>query len=102
MRGHGLFWAVAERAAARGLPVILDLGFGSRAERDAMRQRIAVAGHEAMLLYLTAPRATRQARIRQRNADRGETYAFTVTEGMFAALDGRFEPPQPEIGRAHV
>jgi predicted kinase len=87
---------VAEAAAARGLPVILDLGFTSRAERDAMRGRIAAAGHEAVLLHLTAPRQTRQARIRRRNAERGETYAFTVTDGMFAALDARFEPPQPD------
>ena len=96
MRCHAQIWAVAEEAAARGLPVILDLGFGSRAERDAMRRRIAQGGHEAVLLHLTAPRETRRARIRQRNAERGETYAFEVTEGMFAALDARFEPPQPD------
>lgn len=96
MRCHAQIWAVAEQVAARGLPVILDLGFGSRAERDAMRRRIAAAGHEAVLLYLTAPREMRQARIRQRNTERGDTYAFTVTDGMFAALDGRFEPPQPD------
>lgn len=96
MRCHAQIWAVAEAAAACGLPVILDLGFGSRAERDAMRQRIAAAGHVAELRYLTAPRATRQARIRQRNAARGETYAFEVTDGMFAALDARFEAPEAD------
>lgn len=86
-------WAVACDVALRGGNVALDLGFMKTASRVkfvalAQAQRLPTQLH-----FVTAPLLKRKSRVMARNANRGETFSFEVTPGMFDFMEMQFEAP---------
>lgn len=76
--------------ARRGLDVILDFGFWSRAERDAARRAAADIGASARLYWLTCPESIARERCVQRNSESVADYYFA--DGAYDTLLERFEP----------
>ena len=76
--------------AELGLNVVLDFGFWSRQERNAVREKVAAIGGQARLYRLTCPEDEAWRRIEKRNTDlRGSLY---IAKATFEMLKGRFEP----------
>jgi len=63
---------VAERVLSIGSSVILDFGFWSRAERDAMRAFAARLGVDFKLHYMDTPMREMKRRLEIRNGEAGE------------------------------
>jgi predicted kinase/GNAT superfamily N-acetyltransferase len=78
------------RCLELGLNVVLDFGFWTRPERNAMRAKITALGGQPCLYRLTCPEDEAWRRIEKRNADlRGSLY---ISRSTFEMLKGRFEP----------
>jgi predicted kinase len=91
----GQIWVTASSVAARGVPCVLDLGFGQTASRARFIQLAQDAGLPVQLHVLDAPAEERWRRVEARNAQRGETYqlGFDVTREMFDFVEGLWDPP---------
>lgn len=68
-RVEALQWGLALDLLARGVSVILEAGFWTRAERDVCRAGAAAVGAEAVLHFCDAPVEELMARVAARNAD---------------------------------
>lgn len=86
-------WQIAEDVLGHGGNVILDLGFMKRAQRQAATARAAATGAKVQWHFLDAPHAVRRARVAARNLQRGASFAFEVTPGMFDFMEAQFEAP---------
>jgi predicted kinase len=83
-------WSLIPQIA---VDVVLDLGLSMKAHRDLQRSRAAALGLRTKLHYLEVDLATRRSRVSQRNSERGDSFAFEVTEEMIDFMEGWFEPP---------
>lgn len=83
----------ALRLADRDMPVLLDLGFFGRDQRDRTRAAIRAGGHDPVIHYLDVDTETRWRRVAGRNEARGETFAFEVDRATFEFCETIFEPP---------
>ena len=83
----------AARIAKRGLPVILDLGYFSRQQRDETREAMRLEGFAAEMHYLDVPKEVRWERVARRNAEKGDTFQFEVSRDAFEFCETIFEPP---------
>ena len=92
-RCEAQIFATAREVAARGLPVLLDLGFTRKEHRDKFRALGAAAGLNVAVHFLDVPADERWERVNRRNNERGETYAMTVDRPMFDFMEGMWEPP---------
>ncbi|HLD66908.1 MAG TPA: ATP-binding protein [Pseudomonas sp.] len=96
-------WSTALEILRCGGCVILDLGFMKVADRARF---LALAGAEdvpVQLHFVTAPHAQRRQRVLERNTQKGDTFAFEVTPGMFDFMEKQFEPPsEAELARTLV
>ena len=94
-------WSVASQVAARGVPAVLDHGFGQSAVRQRFIGLAREAGFSVRLYILNAPAEERWGRVEARNANKGETYqlSFDVTREMFDFVETLWEPPGPEETR---
>ncbi len=92
-RCEAQIFTMAQQAAARGVAVVLDLGFTTRAHRDKFRTLAREAGLSAVVHFVDVPAEERWRRVEARNASRGETFAMTVDRGMFDFMEGLWEPP---------
>lgn len=94
-RVEALQWDLARRLLARGVDVVLEAGFWTRAERDACRAGAAALGAGARLHYLDVPLDELKRRLTARNADLpAGSYAVDPND-----LDGwlpLFEAPEPD------
>lgn len=86
-------WAVASDVAQRGGNVILDLGFMKVDDRSrfvalAQAKSLPVRTH-----FVTAPLEVRRDRVLSRNLNKGDTFSFEVTPGMFDFMETQFEAP---------
>lgn len=88
--------ASAFDAVRRGCSAVLDLGFMTRASREAWTASARADGLTPRWHYVDAPLDERWARVASRNASRGSTFTFEVTPAMFDFMESRFEPPSPE------
>jgi predicted kinase len=88
-------WRTATDVAARGVPVVLDWGFGSAKQRTHYAGLAAKASLPVKLHLLDAPAEERWKRVRRRNDDQGKTYQlpFDVTREMFDFVETMWEPP---------
>lgn len=86
-------WAVACDVALRGGNVALDLGFMKVASRARFVALAQGQGLPTQLHFVTAPHDVRKSRVMARNANRGKTFAFEVTPGMFDFMEAQFEAP---------
>ena len=92
-RCEARIWQTARDVAARGVPVVLDLGFMRRADRTRVAEQARQAGLPVQAHWVSADAATRRARVMARNQTRGGTFAFEVSPAMFDAMEARFEAP---------
>ena len=86
-------WSVCEELLARGLDVVLDLGFPGLAQSEEYRALALQTGASLHLHIVTANVAVRAERVRARNRERRETFALVVTEDMFVGSESWWEPP---------
>ena len=96
-------WLMALAIVRGGGRAVLDLGFMKAASRGRFLALAAEHGLSARLHYVTAPAEIRRQRVRQRNAERGDTFSFEVTPAMFDAMEAQFEPATAEeLAQAEV
>jgi predicted kinase len=88
-------WTVAQQIAARGVPCVLDTGFGQAKSRARFARLAKDAGLTVQLHLLDVAAEERWRRVQARNAQKGETYqlGFDVTREMFDFVEGLWEPP---------
>jgi predicted kinase len=84
---------VAEQLLAQNISVVLDFGFGDRPSREYHREWATALGAEVSLHFLDVPVEERRRRVHQRNAEKGSTFAFEVTDQMFDYVETLFAPP---------
>lgn len=85
-----LLRGVWSRAASLGLPVILDYGFWSRAEREAIEADLRALGLEWRWEVLGTPLEECRRRNALRNAAPGRS--LDISDATFDLLASRFEP----------
>lgn len=100
-RCEAMIFATAQQVVARGLPVVLDLGFTKKTHRDKFRALCAEAGLSVVVHFVDALRETRWQRVEQRNRAKGETFAMTVDRSMFDFMETMWEPPRPDEWQAN-
>ena len=92
---EALMWDVAQAVLAKGVDVILDFGFWSRAERLDFRARAASLGADTMVHYADIPFEDLLVRIARRNADQ-PAGSFVIRPEALGGWLPRFEPPQED------
>ena len=94
-RCNALIWAIAAQTAARGTPVILDLGLGQKAVRTHLATRAAGAGLGVQLHFLDVPADERWRRAQARETTPADAHRlpFAITREMFDYVEGIWEPP---------
>ena len=87
-------WEVTLQIIATGVEVVLDLGF-TKFEKRELFLSLAQKHHiPTQMHYLKAPQDLRKRRIMARNEEKGDTYSFEVTPGMFDFMEGEFQVPR--------
>ena len=94
-RCYAQMWRLASEVAGRGLPVVLDWGFGSAELRRRYADFAAQASLPVKLHVLDVPADERWRRVGLRNMSRGTTHQlpFDVTRDMFDFVESMWEPP---------
>ena len=95
-RSCALMRDMAEQAIAVGTPAIFDCGLTNSHERRTFYDWADAQGFSTRLHVIEAPSELRWQRVERRNADKGETFALTVTREMFDFMDRIWEPPTLE------
>jgi predicted kinase len=88
-------WHTAKQVAARGMPCILEIGFGQAATRAQYGALAKEAGLSVTLHFLDVPADERWRRVEQRNAEKSGPLGFDVTRAMFDFTETLWEPPSP-------
>lgn len=84
-------WSTTEKIAGCGCEVILDLGFMKLAKRELFEALAKDQNISTQLHYVHAPHAIRRKRVLERNIEKGETFSFEVTPGMFDFMETEFQ-----------
>lgn len=96
-------WSVAQQILGTGTDVVLELGLLRKIDRTSIKAKVEQTGHLAVFHFVDAELPVRRQRVLRRNAEKGETYSFDVTPGMFEAIESYFERPTPvELSGAHL
>jgi len=95
-RCEKLILSTTEKIAKAGSAVILDLGFTKKAKRDLFVQLSNDEKISTQLHYVSAPHSFRRKRVLERNVEKGDTFSFEVTPGMFDFMEGEFQNPTEE------
>jgi predicted kinase len=95
-RCEALIWSMAKQVLARGLPVVLDLGFTRAQHRSRFVALAHDAGYRCVLHVAEAPAEERWRRVQARNAKKGATYQLQVTREMFEFMEKMWEPPSAD------
>lgn len=102
-RCQSRIWACSVQILATGTDVVLEMGLLRAHDRHRMQSVVEDAGYRAAFCFVDADRQVRRQRALQRNVDRGDTYSFDVTPGMFDAMETIFEHPNAaELRRSQV
>jgi predicted kinase len=96
VRCQDQIWATAIQVARRGVPCVLDLGFGQRDHRRKFAGLARDAGLPLQLHYLDVAADERWRRVQSRNQEKSGQLPFDVTREMFDYVEGIFEPPDAE------
>ena len=97
MRCQDLIWDSAQQVLATGTDVVLDWNLWSRARRETWRDKVAEAGHHAVLHYVSVQVETAIEQVERRR--REETpHAHVLDAEAVRHLARLFEPPTPEEG----
>ncbi|WP_417320794.1 AAA family ATPase [Emcibacter sp.] len=92
-RCEAQIWSMVTRLAARGVPVVLDLGFTRRDHRKKFADLARKAGFPLQLHFVDVPAEERWRRVQKRNTEKGDTYAMEVTREMFDFMEKIWEAP---------
>ncbi len=84
-------WEITKDVSNCGCSVILDLGFIKYSKRKEIMGLIEQLGREYQIHYITAPYEIRKNRVLQRNIEKGDTFSFEVTSGMFDFMEKEFQ-----------
>ncbi len=96
-------WSTAEQIVSCGGAVILDLGFTKLAKRKLFEKLAKDHNFPSQLHYIHAPHAIRKQRVLDRNKEKGDTFSFEVTPGMFDFMETQFHSPtEEELSKAVV
>ena len=96
-------WSVAQQILDTGTDVVLELGLLRKVDRDSIKAKVEQAGYGVLFHFVDAPLPIRRQRVLRRNSERGETYSFDVTPGMFEAMELYFErPTASELSGSHL
>lgn len=97
-RCYAQIWSVAREIARRGVPCVLDLGFGAAASRQRFYGPAEDAGLSVQLHVLDIPADERWRRVQSRNAEKSATYQlpFDVAREMFDFVETLWELPGDE------
>jgi predicted kinase len=87
-------WELTKQISSRGVDVVLDLGFTKFEKRELFSSLAKEQNIPTQIHYLNAPHDVRRRRVLERNKEKGETYAFEVTPGMFDFMEGEFQSPR--------
>jgi predicted kinase len=96
-------WKLATQLSALQQAVVLELGLVQRAHREPFFAMVAASGHRLAIHVLDAARDVRRERVRQRNTERGETFAMEVPLPIFELASDLWQPlddsecPQHEL-----
>lgn len=91
---EGRLVAIALRALALGVDVVVDFGLWSRDERTALRQAAADVGARAELRYLALDPAEQRRRLDRRQVEEPHT-TRRMSDDELAGWLARFTPPTP-------
>jgi len=97
-----VIWSAAQRIAATGTDVILELGLIQRQDREAFYGRVDESGLKLCVYILDAARELRQERVRRRNAERGHTFSMVVPDHVFEIASDMWEPPDEDEVRVRA
>jgi predicted kinase len=89
-------WTIADQLIARSIDIVFDWGLSTVDQRDRFRTRIAQTSAKSKLHYLDVSRETRRARILKRSQTEPRTHLFELSDAMFDAMEGLFEPPSDD------
>lgn len=96
-------WSIAKQISKSGSDVILDLGFTKVAKRNQFLKLAQEHDLPTELHIVTAPHSLRRERVLRRNVEKGETFSFEVTAGMFDFMETEFHrPTDNELNMATV
>lgn len=96
-------WRVAQDILAAGSGVVLELGLIQRRDRARLYGWVDQTGHTLTVHVLDADREVRRERVRQRNRDKGDTFAVEVPDHFFEMASDRWEAPdEHECGERDV
>lgn len=102
-RCEKLIWELSKDISNTGRDVILDLAFTKREKRKLFLELITVHGKEVQEHYIHAKHEIRRKRVLERNENKGDTFSFEVTPGMFDFMEGEFhKPTEYELANAIV
>ena len=92
-RCESRIWATASEIARTSGNVVLDLGFMKIDSRTQFRNQAEELDLPCQLHFVDAPHDVRRSRVLARNSEKGETFTFEVTPGMFDFMEKEFERP---------
>ncbi len=96
-------WKMTMQLTALNIHVILDLGFTKFEKRTTIINQAAEMNIPVQIHYLEASYHVRKKRVLDRNKEKGDTFVFEVTEGMFDFMEGEFQiPRETELKEAIV
>ena len=86
-------WSISEKISKSGSVVILDLGFMKLAKRELFKSLAKEKNISTQLHYVNAHHSIRRKRVLDRNKEKGDTFSFEVTPGMFDFMETEFQIP---------
>ncbi|GAB3460874.1 ATP-binding protein [Kineococcus endophyticus] len=99
---EGLLLTTGLRAAALGVDVVLDFGFWSRDERDALRHVFGAAGVACVVEHLAVEADVQRERVARRWRERPQD-TFPISGDELVAWRASFEAPEEsELGGGPV
>lgn len=87
-------WEITNQISDCGVEAVLDLGFTKFEKRELFSSLAKDHNIPIQIHYVKAPHELRKKRVLERNIEKGETYSFEVTPGMFDFMEGEFEIPR--------
>ncbi len=102
-RCEAQIWSTARQLLAQGKEVVLEISMSTKELREKQRKLAETAQFPYTLHYLDADIEVRRTRVRNRNQQKGATYAFDVNDSMFDFVEKMFEvPTQQELAGAEI
>lgn len=87
-------WAVAQSILDLDRDVALEPGLIRRDERATFYERLDAQSRQLTIYVLDATRELRRERVRQRNLERGPTFATQVPDHVFELASDMWQPPE--------